>query len=239
MRPLVAVSGQRIAPGGVVGWRQGGVAVPEAYLRALRRAGGLEGVLYPERIDPEEAERRLERFDALLLIGGGDLDPATYGQDASPECYGMDDETDCFELELSRAAVRRGMPLLAICRGMQVLNVALGGTLEQHIGGRAGLLDHGTPGLASSTHSVRLDAGSRVADAAGDVVVETASSHHQAVGRLGNGLTVTGRSDDGVVEAVETNEGWIVGVQWHPERTAARDAAQQGLFEAFVARSRG
>ena len=237
MRPLVAVSGERIAPGGVVGWRQGGVAVPEAYLRALHRARGVEGVLYPERIDPDEAERRLEPFDALLLIGGGDLDPAAYGEEPAPECYGMDADVDCFDLELARAAIRMEMPLLAICRGMQVLNVALGGTLQQHITGLPGLLDHGTPGLGSTTHPVRLEEGSRAAEAAGEATVEVASSHHQAVGKLGDGLTVTGRAEDGVVEAVETETGWVVGVQWHPERTASRDPAQQALFDALVARA--
>ncbi len=237
--PVVAVVGERVEPGSVKGRRQGGVAVPGAYVEALHRAGGIEAILMPERIDPQEAERRLSPFDGIMLIGGGDLHPAVYGQEPHPRSYGLDQEADAFDLEAAGAAVRLGMPLLAICRGMQVLNVALGGTLDQHITDREGYRDHGTPGRGPAMHPVELEPGSLVAKAMDAERPECRSSHHQALDELGRGLVVAGRSDDGVVEAVEHEQGWIIGVQWHPERTASEDPAQQRLFDALVERARG
>jgi putative glutamine amidotransferase len=238
-RPVIAVVGERVHAGGVTGWRHGGVAVPEAYVDALHRAGGIEAVLMPERVEPEEAERRLRPFDGVMLIGGGDLHPGAYGQQPHPHSYGMDEEADAFDLEAAGAAIRLGMPLLAICRGMQVLNVALGGTLDQHITDRDGYRDHGARGKGAVMHPVELEPGSLVAKAMDQERPECRSSHHQVVESLGQGLVVTGRTDDGVIEAVEHRQGWVLAVQWHPERSAATDAAQQGLFDALVERASG
>ena len=237
-RAVIAVVGERVEPGAVRGWKQGGVAVPEKYLHGVHRAGGTEAVLMPERIDPPDADERLRPFDALLLIGGSDVHPAAYGQDAHPACYGMDEEADAFELEMARAAIRLQKPLLAICRGMQVLNIALGGTLDQHISEREGLRDHGRLRSGPVTHPVVLEPGSLLAKAMDADRPECQSSHHQAVDRLGDGLRVVGRTDDGVIEAVEHEAAWALGVQWHPERTAAEDPAQQRLFDALVEQAR-
>jgi putative glutamine amidotransferase len=125
--------------------------------------------------------------------------------------------------------------VLAICRGIQVLNVALGGSLDQHITGREGVGGHGDPGLRSETHEVHIEPGSRTAKALGAETVSVSSSHHQAVAEVGEGLVVSGRAPDGIIEAMEHPDGsWVVAVQWHPERTAERDPAQQRLFDAFV-----
>ena len=238
MRPaVVAVVGERVEPGAVRGWKQGGVAVPEKYLHGVHRAGGVEAILMPERIDPADADRRLGAFDALLLIGGSDVHPGAYGQDPHPACYGMDEEADAFELEMARAAIRSEKPLLAICRGMQVLNIALGGTLDQHISDRDGLRDHGRMGSGPILHPVALEPGSMLAKAMDSERPECQSSHHQAVDELGDGLRIVGRTDDGVIEAVEHEDVWALGVQWHPERTAADDPAQQRLFDALVERA--
>ena len=210
------------------------MAVPAGYIRALQRAGGQEAILLPQRLDADDARERLSRFDGLLLIGGADVDPSRYGEDAHPEAYGIDPEVDVFEIALARAAVETGMPMLAICRGIQVLNVALGGSLDQHITGRESLVGHGIPGGAAEMHDVRLEAGSRVAKAMAVDEASVSSSHHQALARLGDGLRPVGWSADGIVEAVEYQEGWVVGVEWHPERTAPRDRSQQGLFDALV-----
>jgi putative glutamine amidotransferase len=235
MRALIAVAGQRLPAGDVRSWKADSVALPSPYLRALNRAGGQEAILGARRINEPEAGELLERFDGLLLIGGGDVDPKHYGQDPFPECYGIDTETDLFEMSLVRAAIGRGMPVLAICRGFQVLNVAMGGSLDQHITGREGLVGHGIPGVRSQIHEVRLEPGTWTAKATGVDTVEVASSHHQAVARIGQGLVVSGRAPDGIVEAMEHPEsGWVVAVQWHPERTADTDPAQQALFEALV-----
>lgn len=231
---LIAVVGERVVAGAYKGWKLGGVAVPRAYLEALHRAGGIEAVMMPERIEPDEAERRLRRVDGVMLIGGGDLHPSAYGQDPHPHSYGMDEEADSFDIEAAGAAIRMGLPLLAICRGMQVLNVALGGTLDQHITDRQGYRDHGHVGTGPVMHPVELEAGSLVAKAMDEERPDCRSSHHQALDRLGEGLVVTGRTDDGVIEAVEHESGWVIGVQWHPERTAETDPAQQRLFDALV-----
>ena len=235
MGPLIAVAGQPVPAGNVRSWRDDSVALPASYVRALHRAGGQEAILAPRELSRDEAERLLERFDGLLLIGGGDIDPKHYGQDPLPECYGIDTEADVFEMRLVQAAVGRGMPVLAICRGFQILNVATGGSLDQHITGRDGLIGHGVPGVSPEMHEVRLEPGTWTAKAMGIEAVQVSSSHHQAAARIGDGLVVSGRAPDGIVEAMEHPDGsWVVAVQWHPERTAEKDPAQQGLFDALV-----
>ncbi|HJV05401.1 MAG TPA: gamma-glutamyl-gamma-aminobutyrate hydrolase family protein [Actinomycetota bacterium] len=235
MGPLIAVAGQPVPAGKVRSWREDSVALPATYVRALHQAGGQEAILAPRELSRDEAERLLERFDGLLLIGGGDIDPKHYGQDPLPECYGIDTEADVFEMRLVQAAVGRGMPVLAICRGFQILNVATGGSLDQHITGRDGLIGHGVPGVSPEMHEVRLEPGTWTAKAMGTETVQVSSSHHQAAARIGDGLVVSGRAPDGIVEAMEHPDGsWVVAVQWHPERTAEKDPAQQGLFDALV-----
>ena len=235
MGPLIAVAGQPVPAGNVKSWRDDSVALPATYIRALHRAGGQEAILAPRELGTEEAGRLLDRFDGLLLIGGGDIDPKHYGEDPLPECYGIDTEADVFEMRLVQAAVERGMPVLAICRGFQILNVATGGSLDQHITGREDLIGHGIPGVAPEMHEVRLEPGTWTAKAMGTETVQVSSSHHQAAARIGDGLVVSGRAPDGIVEAMEhPNGSWVVAVQWHPERTAETDPAQQGLFDALV-----
>ena len=153
-----------------------------------------------------------------------------------PQTYGCDPVTDRFELALLQAAIDAGRPVLAICRGVQILNVAGGGTLQQHITDREGLLLHGRPnGGGGADIEVDVVAGSRLADALGGTRATGRCHHHQAVDRVGDGLVVTARSDDQIVEGLE-REGppWVVGVQWHPEDTADRDPQQQALFDRFV-----
>ena len=235
MGPLIALAGQPVPAGNVKSWRDDSVALPATYIRALHRAGGQEAILAPRELGTEEAGRLLDRFDGLLLIGGGDIDPKHYGEDPLPECYGIDTEADVFEMRLVQAAVERGMPVLAICRGFQILNVATGGSLDQHITGREDLIGHGIPGVAPEMHEVRLEPGTWTAKAMGTETVQVSSSHHQAAARIGDGLVVSGRAPDGIVEAMEhPNGSWVVAVQWHPERTAETDPAQQGLFDALV-----
>jgi putative glutamine amidotransferase len=235
MRALIAIAGQPIPAGEVASWKDESVAVPARYVRALHRAGGQEAILAPRPLDRREVNRLIDRFDGVLLIGGGDVDPSHYGQDPLPEVYGIDSEADLFEMHLVGGAIDRGLPVLAICRGIQVLNVALGGSLDQHITGREGVGGHGDPGVRAERHDVHIEAGGRTAKALGAETVTVSSSHHQAVARLGEGLVISGRAPDGVIEAVERPDGpWVVGVQWHPERTADADPAQQRLFDAFV-----
>ena len=239
-RPLIAVTGVPITAGGVLGWRQGATAAPAAYLTALDRAGADGAVLMPVELDEAEAARRLSRFEGLVVVGGGDVDPARYGAEARPEVAYVSAARDGFEIPLLRAAVEGGVPTLAICRGIQVLNVALGGTLHQHISDWEHLTAHRSPdGTDSALHDVRIEAGSRLRKAMGADRAETFSHHHQALDRVADGLVPVAWADDGLLEAVEHEDGWVVGIQWHAEATAAADPVQQALFDAFVGEARG
>ena len=240
MLPLLAVTGRHIDQERVRAYRADALIVPRGYVDGIRRAGGEAAVLLPLELSAEEAAGLLSRFDGLLLTGGGDLNPARYGQDRHPTVYGVDDERDGFEMALARAAIEAEMPVLGICRGMQILNVALGGTLEQHILDRPGLLPHGDPTQGAVLHAVGLDPASRLAATIGTDRTMCSSHHHQAVDRLGDGLRIVGHSDDGLPEAVEVEGApWIVGVQWHPEDTAAANPEQQRLFDTLVAEAAG
>lgn len=235
--PLVAIPTYHLPAGRVVDWARGGYAVPEGYVTSLDRAGVRPLLLPPTaRLGPEDV---LAPFDGLLLAGGGDLDPARYGAGAPhPAVYGVDPVRDEMELGLVRAAIALGLPTFAICRGMQVLNVALGGTLHQHLPDRSGMDLHGHPtGQSSVLHDVKVTAGSRLAAASGRELLRCTSHHHQGVDRLADGLAAVAWSGDGLVEAVEpaSRDGaWVVGVQWHPEITAAEDPSQQALFDGFA-----
>ena len=239
-RPLVAVpSYPRLEEGRVKGWHTDGIGVPIRYVEALRRAGGLEAIVMTEALDGAAVDDLLARVDGLLLLGGGDLDPATYGETAHTKVYGVSEERDASELALTRAAIQRGVPVLAICRGHQVLNVAMGGSLDQHIPDREGVSEHGKPGVAGGAleHEVTVVPATRLAAAMGTTHAVASCHHHQAVDEAGASLRVVARAADGVVEATEIDDPdgpWILSVQWHPEDTAAVDPAQQGLFDALV-----
>jgi len=238
VHPLIAVTGRPTAPGAP--WRGGGVGSPANYLDAVERAGGIAAILQPVEPTARLAEERLGAFAGLLLTGGADVDPVHYHQPPDPSVSLVEPVVDRFELALSRAAVRMGLPVLAICRGLQVLNVALGGSLHQDIAGRPGGADHGVSGGESGRCPVTVDAGSLLAATLASTEVSSCCSHHQAVDRVGEGLVVTARSDDGIVEALEaasSERGWLLAVQWHPEKVAAAEQDHQAIFDAFVAAS--
>jgi putative glutamine amidotransferase len=200
----------------------------QRYFRAVERAGGVPLMLPPVPELISRLPEALGRFDAIVMHGGGDVDPRRYGQEPSAEeLYGIVPEHDEVELAVVHAALAADLPMLAICRGMQVLNVALGGTLVQHIG---------TDDHWLQLHPVELDAGSRVAKAIGAERADACHSvHHQSVGALGDGLRLVGRGADGMPEAMEVDSArWTVAVQWHPEDTAVTDAQQQSLFDELV-----
>jgi putative glutamine amidotransferase len=231
-RPLVGVIAYGLAPGRVDGWGTAAAAVPLAYLEALRRAGTRPVVITaPDDGSPSEI---LEPFDGLVLIGGGDVDPARFGQQRHPEVYGVESERDELEIDLLLEADRSGIPVLGICRGLQVVNVAFGGTLHQHLPDVAGLERHGVPRAQERhMHEVKVAESSRLHHACNQSTVAAASSHHQGIDRLGEELVPVAWTGDGLVEAIERSDGWFVAVQWHPEETASTDSAQQGLFDAF------
>jgi len=210
----------------------GASALPGAYLDAVTRAGA-QAVIVDDVLDASEL---LDRVDGLVLTGGPDVDPGCYGQSRHPKTYGTDRHVDGYECELADLAIARSMPVLAICRGIQILNVARGGTLFQHIPDDPGVPAHGRPGEGEGARiqDVGLEPKSLVADVMGAERVRVSCHHHQAVDRLGDGLAVTGRAADGIIEAVELDGAFVLAVQWHPEDTAGDDVAQQRLFDALV-----
>ncbi len=205
-------------------WDTVAAVLPASYVDTVAAAGGCPVLLAPsDAMDLEVvAARVVDALDALVLVGGGDVDPARYGQAPHPATAGVDPGRDASELALVRAALDVDLPVLAVCRGMQLLNVHLGGTLVQHVPDVVGDDRHQLARGRFSDVVVSTEAGSAVAKFLG----ETASvrcSHHQALDRLGGGLVVTARASDGLPEAVELPEArFVVGVQWHPEEDADR-----------------
>jgi putative glutamine amidotransferase len=200
-------------------WDDRAAMIPFSYVTAVQAAGGVAIVLPPDDVLARNPDEMLDLLDGLLLAGGGDVDPAMYGHEAHPATEAAVPERDEFEIALARRALERDLPFLGVCRGMQVMNVALGGTLEQHLPDRLGHEDHRhTPGVFAD-HAVRLKEGSLAARAAGETEHPTKSHHHQGVDEVAESLVVTGWSTDGdVVEAVEAPQRrFALGVQWHPE----------------------
>lgn len=235
--PLVAVTGRIIPAERVERSLEPQAAIASYYLEALGRAGAVGAVLLPCATDDDAAQDLMGRFDGLVLTGGEDLDPSSYGEDPVPETYGCDAAVDGWEAGLYRAAVELGRPVLAICRGHQLLNVAHGGALDQHITGLGGKVAHGIPlGGGGSDVEMAVEPDSRLAVAlGGELNPVVRCHHHQAVDRVGDGLRVVATAPDGTVEGLEPEgDGWVVSVQWHPEDSAMRDPVQQRLFAAFV-----
>jgi putative glutamine amidotransferase len=232
-RPEIAVVAYHLRPGRVSYWQVGGYGVPENYIDALRRARGRASLILPG--DDRSPAELLERYDGLLLVGGGDVEPSRYGAPSSDTIYGVEKDRDAFEIELLQEADRRALPTLCICRGMQVLNVAFGGTLVPDLPSDGRFQAHGTPSGADALfHDVKLEGGSAIARAAGADVLSCSSHHHQGVDAIGDGLVATGWSEDGLVESIERERGWIVGTQWHPEDSADTDPQQQSLFDDLI-----
>ncbi|MGP3969355.1 gamma-glutamyl-gamma-aminobutyrate hydrolase family protein [Streptomyces sp. 6N223] len=210
-RPLIGVSTYLEASARWREWALPSALLPDGYHRLVQRAGGLAALLPPDD-EPAAAGEVVARLDGLVIAGGPDVDPARYGAARDPRTGPPAPERDAWELALIGAALARGVPVLGICRGMQLLNVALGGTLRQHVDGH-----EGAPGVFAE-HEVTPLPGTLVArELPEPVAVRT--FHHQAVDRLGEGLRAAALAGDGTVEAVELAGApvLVLGVQWHPE----------------------
>jgi putative glutamine amidotransferase len=207
-------------------WDVEAALVPAAYVRSIEQAGGR-----PVLIPPSEnaVSETLDAVGGLLFSGGSDLDPELYDQDPHPETSGVVPDRDRAELRLLEAALARDMPVLAVCRGSQVLNIARGGDLVQHLPDVVGDEKHKhTPGTFAD-HGVTLEQGTRLAALLGDRA-PVKSHHHQGFGRVGTGLRVAAKAEDGAIEAVEDPSlRFVLGVLWHPE--AGEDMR---LFEELV-----
>jgi len=227
-RPIIAIPGRFAAQTSAL--RYGAVVTARALGDAVLRAGGEPVTIAPYAPDGvvsvDEVAERLSFVHGVLLPGGGDLDPRTYGAEIESEhVYDVDVEQDAFDLAVARWAIESGTPLLAICRGMQVLTVARGGQLEQH-------MDQPHRHLQ---HEVVVDADSSLASIVG-LTAQVSCYHHQCIAEVGLGMKPVARAADGCIEAVEVADvpGWVTAVQWHPEDTAADAPSQQALFDSLV-----
>jgi putative glutamine amidotransferase len=240
LRPLIGVTTSEMReaarthplPDGDAPQRE--MALGIVYLRAIERAGGLPVVLPPLHVDA--IPDLLDQLAGICLSGGPDLEPGTYAAHPDPHLGETEPELDAFELALVRAADERNLPLLGICRGAQTLNVAYGGTLHQHVADVVGTtIEHrqAAPGQVK-THDIDVAPNSLLRRLLATEHTAVNSFHHQAVDRLGRGLRAVAWSDDGLIEAIETDGPTLtLGVQWHAEGLVD-DPAQLRLFEALV-----
>jgi gamma-glutamyl-gamma-aminobutyrate hydrolase PuuD len=226
-RPVIGLT-TYAEPATMLVWQREFAMLHATYIAATERAGGIAVLLPPQNAGAEEV---LDRVDGLVLTGGADVDPLRYGQAPAMRTSPPRVLRDEWETALTRAALRRDLPLLAVCRGLQVLNVALGGSLHQHLPDLTGDERHQPgPGVFGAV-DVNTEPGTCTAELIG-ARVRVCCHHHQALARLAPGLTVTGRADDGTVEAVEVpGRAFAVGVQWHPEE----DSQDGRLFAALAA----
>lgn len=191
--------------------------LPQIYFTGVNLAGGIAVLLPPQPVDGDVADRVLDRLDGLVITGGPDVDPSRYGQQPHPQTNEPARERDEWEFALLTGALARGIPVLGVCRGAQVLNTALGGTLHQHLPDVIGHTHHQKGNAIFGTSDVRTVPGTRLASLIGERS-DAQCYHHQAIDRLGDGLVVSARDADGVIEAVEVpGEHFVLGVQWHPE----------------------
>ena len=223
VRPRIALIGRFTNTASAL--RYGGVVSSRALLESLWDAGADPVTLLPAA--ESDWKQRLQGYQGVLLAGGGDINPARYGQEPDSSVYDVDDLQDESDFGMTEYVLQQGIPTLAVCRGLHVVNVVRGGTLIQdmpenhrHVVQEVKVSDYESFGFTSE-------------------LVATSCYHHQAIDKLGSGLEVLGRGPDGTIEAVGIEStGWARGVQWHPEDTAKSDANQHGLFARLVKEAR-
>jgi putative glutamine amidotransferase len=223
-RPLIAIPARFSASASAL--RFSAEVNARKLIEAVYAAGGEPLTMHPVA-DVDDIDQRLAFIDGVLLPGGGDVSPAAYGGADHADVYDTNDTQDTFDLAVALWAERTARPLLAICRGLQVVNVARGGTLIAH-------LDQPHRHVTSQ---LSFCADTHLAEVTGRDTMTISCYHHQAIDRLGDGLRAIAHSQDGVIEAVESTASdrqWFLGVQWHPEDTAATDIAQQAIFTGLV-----
>lgn len=210
--------------------------LPQTYFTGVNLARGIALLLPPQPVDNDVADRVLDRIDGLIITGGPDIDPSRYGQERHPNTNTPDVERDDWEFALLAGALRRGIPVLGVCRGAQVLNTALGGTLHQHLPDVIGHTHHQKGNAVFGTSAVHTVPATLLAGLIGETS-DAQCYHHQAIDKIGDGLIVSARDTDGVIEAIERDpalpgDGFVLGVQWHPEERLDDIRLFTGLVDA-------
>lgn len=207
------------------------------YIKAVEMAGGIP-ILIPVIKGAPHIENYVSMLDGLLLTGGADIEPDFFGEETLPEIEEIEIHRDRMELQLFEAARKKQIPIFGICRGAQVINVAMGGTLYQDIYSQiSGVKQHSGQDVAreDEMHSVEIPEHTALKRILGDTRIGVNSFHHQSVKDLGRGLIVNAVSEDGIIEGVESVEdGFIIGVQWHPENMVEKHPVMKELFTSFI-----
>lgn len=223
-------------------WDVRAAFLPAVYVEGVTSAGGIATLLPPQPVDESIVARVLDGLDGLVITGGRDVDPGTYGQASHSATDVPARDRDAWEFALVGEALARGLPLLGICRGAQVLNVALGGTLHQHLPDVVGHYQHQLGNAVFNTSSIKTVPGTRLASLVGEST-DAQCYHHQAIAELGRGLIAAAWDTDGVIEGVEIPSvetgAFVLAVQWHPEERLDDLRLFAGLVEAAAAYSPG
>ncbi len=207
--------------------------LPKEYVEAIIDAGGIPYLLPPSDLSAVEV---IDGMDAVILTGGGDLHPSLYGGQHHETMYNFDSVRDTFELEIAEHAIQQQIPCLGICRGSQVINVALGGTLYEHLPDYLGdTVKHRAQPRNPILHNVTLNRQSRLFQIMGEEQFSVSSYHHQGIKQLAKDLTAVAHSPDQLIEAYElSSHPWLIGVQWHPEHSLDDIPIHRRLFENLV-----
>ena len=217
-------------------WDDEAALLPRSYIEAVQRAGGLVAMLPPDPGLTERPADALDLIDGLMLVGGADIDPGVYDADRHAETVDTVPDRDRFEIALVRGALERDLPVLGICRGIQLLNVACGGTLVQHLEDVIDQTPHRLDDANWGAHEVVTVEGSRLRSIVGERP-HVRSHHHQGIGDVGEGLSVTAHAHDGTIEGLErAGSRFCIGVLWHPE--ADVPGSGRPLFDALVSSAR-
>jgi putative glutamine amidotransferase len=232
MQPIIGITTNDINNA----YNQTMVGLMQSYVKAILQAGGVP-ILIPSLLASQGWEALYSRLDGILFSGGGDISLEHFGGEPHPRIEAADPTRDSIELNLLHASASDGKPFLGICRGCQLINVGFGGTLYTHLADQyPNGLDHDYPGNLRTVlvHEVKIDEGTRVAEAIGEPIVQVNSHHHQGLKAIGTRLRVAGRAPDGLVEAIELPEHpFGLAVQWHPEWLTDQEPTRN-LFRAFV-----